>query len=374
MHPLSIMIKPSSSNCDMRCKYCFYFDEARNRTVKSFGYISKETTINLIRKALDYAELPCTFAFQGGEPTLIGLDYFKFFVETVQKYNKKNIQINFAIQTNGYTITEEFAKFFHDNNFLVGLSLDGVKEVHDLNRINIQGKSTYNKIFNTLMLFKKHKVEFNILSVVTKQFAKTIEKNYNFLTKMDIRWLQFIPCLDPIESIRGTSIYSLTDKDYLEFLKKLFDIWYRDYKNNKLISIRYFDDILMLLLTGRAGSCTMQGECAIYYVIEADGEVYPCDFYMLDRYKIGNVNDIDFKKIDENRDKLNFIQSSKYKSEECVNCKWLFMCNSGCRRDKENFQTGKIGKTYLCNAFKEFFEYSYPRFREIAEDIRRRSR
>lgn len=369
MHPLSIMIKPSSSNCNMRCRYCFYFDETDNRQVKSYGFISSQTTENLIKKALEFATIQCSFMFQGGEPTLIGIEYFKNFVKLVEQMNTKKLNIIYSIQTNGYTIDDEFAKFLFENNFLVGVSLDGIKDINDLNRLNIQSKSTYNKVMHTINLLQKHKVEFNILSVVTKQSSKNIKKTYNFFKKNKLLWHQYIPCLDPINNTRGSKEYSLKPEDYANFLKRLFDIWYLDIKNGENISIRYFDDILNMLLNGQANSCTIQGQCSYYYAIEADGEIYPCDFYMLDEYKLGNINSVSFSDIDKKREYLKFIENSCIYNEDCKLCKWFKLCGGGCMRDRQNFKTGEIGKTYLCESFKDFFEYSYDRFIEISKII-----
>lgn len=370
MHPLSIMIKPASSNCNMRCKYCFYFDEADNREIPSYGFISGQTTENLIKKALEFAVNTCGFAFQGGEPTVIGVEYFKKFVALVEKYNTRNIDVSFSLQTNGYLIDDEFAEFFAKNKFLIGISLDGVKDTNDLNRVDISGKSTYNKVLHAIDLFKKHKVDFNVLSVVTKQSSKSIQKNYNFFKKNGILWHQYIACLDPIADERGIHNHSLNTVDYANFLKKLFDLWYADVINRQFVSIRYFDDILGIFVNGQGNSCTVMGQCSFHYVVEADGEIYPCDFYMLDDYKIGNINDVGFEQMDENRNKLQFIQKSAVHPEECKSCKWYGLCRNGCRRDREDFATGEIGKTYLCEAYKEFFEYSYERFAEIARMLR----
>lgn len=374
MHPLSIMIKPSSSNCNMRCKYCFYFDEANNREVQSYGFISEQTTQNIIKKALSFAVDSCTFMFQGGEPTIVGLPYFENFVELVKKYNEKKLNISYALQTNGFTIDEDFAKFFSKNNFLVGISLDGVKDVNDKNRIDIEGKSTYNRVMTSINYLKKNNAEFNVLSVVTSATSRNIEKIYKFFKKNDLVWQQYIPCLDPLAEQRGYADYSLTPDKYTLFLKKLFDIWYLDIKSGNNVSIRYFDDILSVLVIGTPNTCTMQGRCIFHYVVESNGEVYPCDFYMLDDYKIGNINDVSFKEIDENRDALKFIERSFNVHEDCNKCKWYGLCRGGCMRDRENFTTGEIEKTYYCESFIEFFEYSYTRFVEIANIIKNQRR
>ena len=165
MPPISVLIKPASSLCNMRCKYCFYADITDNREVKSYGIMSEETLENLIKKAFEYASGSATFAFQGGEPTLAGLDFYRKLLQLEQKYNVKKIPVQNAIQTNGYVIDEEWAKFLAENKFLVGLSLDGTRDIHDSLRVDAAGKGTFSRVEKTAKLFKKHGVEFNILCV-----------------------------------------------------------------------------------------------------------------------------------------------------------------------------------------------------------------
>ena len=150
----------------MRCKYCFYADITDNREVKSYGIMSEETLENLIKKAFEYASGSATFAFQGGEPTLAGLNFYRKLLEFEKKYNLKSIPVQNAIQTNGYVIDDEWAKFLAENKFLVGLSMDGTKDIHDSLRLDATGKGTFSRVQKTARLFNKYGVEFNILCVV----------------------------------------------------------------------------------------------------------------------------------------------------------------------------------------------------------------
>lgn len=171
MPAASILIKPSSSNCNIDCKYCFYKCLSSNREEYSKGFMSEETLEQLIIQAIDYAEGYVTFAFQGGEPTLAGLSFFRKAVELQKKYNTKNLTIENTIQTNGIIINDEWAEFLAENHFLVGLSLDGPKKYHDAYRKDVKGQGTFERIMGTINLFKKHGVAFNILSVITNEMA-----------------------------------------------------------------------------------------------------------------------------------------------------------------------------------------------------------
>ena len=364
--PLHLLIKPASDGCNMACRYCFYRDEAENRQVPSYGRMSEETLETVVRRAFDYAERECTFAFQGGEPTLAGLPFFRKLVELVKQYNTKKIRVHYAIQTNGYVIDREWAEFFRENRFLVGLSLDGNKEVHDRFRPDRTGKGTFSKAMHAAQLFDACGVDYNILTVVTKQLAQNIQKVYSFYARNGFRFQQYIPCLDAIGEERGGQEYSLTPEVYGKFLIELFELWYRDRKQGKQVSIRYFDNLLMVLRDTPPEACGMLGCCSVQNVVEADGEVYPCDFYVLDRYRLGNLKELDLAQIHENRKQSGFLQSSLVKPEECQTCRWKSLCRGGCRRDRDQFDGGDPGLNYFCKAYQQFFDAAFPRLRELA--------
>jgi len=186
MPPLNILIKPVSGACNLRCRYCFYTDVAEKRIQQNYGIMTEETLDVIVRKALEYGDSYVGFAFQGGEPTIAGLDFYRRLMELEAKYNRKGLRIGNAIQTNGILIDAEWARFFAENQFLVGLSLDGPKEIHDLNRIDFRDKGSYNQVMKTVHLFNQYHVEYNILSVVSKLVARHIEQVYNFFMKQGV--------------------------------------------------------------------------------------------------------------------------------------------------------------------------------------------
>ena len=166
MPAIHVMMKPASGLCNMRCQYCFYADEMEKRSQASYGIMSFATLENVIRRILEFAEGSCTIAFQGGEPTLAGLDFFRECIRLEQKYNTKNVTISHALQTNGYALNEEWCQFFAKNHFLIGLSVDGIKATHDLYRKDAVGKDTYFRILESAKLLEAAGVEFNVLMVV----------------------------------------------------------------------------------------------------------------------------------------------------------------------------------------------------------------
>lgn len=374
MPSLSLLIKPSSGNCNVRCKYCFYHDEQENRDTFSYGFMSEETLEVLVKKALQYADRECSFGFQGGEPTLRGLDFFRKVVALQKKYNVHGTRISNAIQTNGLLLDQEWADFLHENHFLVGLSLDGDKALHDANRLDPAGKGTYSRVMHAAQLLTAHKVDFNILTVITGKTADSIGRIYNFYRRSGLLYQQYIPCLDPLGEARGGTPYALTPEKYAKFLKTLFDLWYRDVQSGKFIYIRYFENLMGILLGQRPESCGMTGSCMIQNIVEADGSIYPCDFYCLDEWKLGNILEDDFPALMQSQKAREFVEVSLHKPAGCAACQWYNLCRGGCRRDWEPMAAGQAPENYFCSAYQEFFTYAAPRMREMAYVLSRGQR
>ena len=370
MPPLSVLIKPASSSCNLRCRYCFYNDIAEKREIKNNGLMSEQTLECVVKRVLSEATDVCTFAFQGGEPTLVGLDFYKRLIVLEQKYNVNHCKIHNAIQTNGIVIDEEWASFLAAQNFLVGISLDGPPEIHNLNRIDAKEEGTYNKVIKTIRLFDKYQVEYNILYVVTSATAKHPEKIYRYFKKQGFQYLQFIPCLDPYGNERGQCAFSLTPELYAGFLKKTFDLWYADIKKGDIVSIRFFDNLVGMVAGFRPEACGMSGTCQCQFVIEADGSVYPCDFYAFDKYKIGNIFNDSFKKMFHSEQARQFIIESQAMCSDCQKCRWYPLCRGGCRRDRDYQESSILGKNYFCSALQSFFVYSAAKLGELTMLIR----
>ncbi len=367
---MNIMIKPASGLCNLRCKYCFYLDTLENREVKNYGFMSIETLENLVKNATDFAGDILTIAFQGGEPTLVGLDFYKSFIEFCNKYKKPTQKINFAIQTNGIVIDDEWAMFLKENNFLVGISLDGTKESHDNFRVFEDGKGTYNAVFNAIKTLEKHKVDFNILTVVNSITAKKIQTIYNFFKKSGFEYLQFIPCLQPFGKEGEKLPFTLFAKDFGNFLCNLFDLWHRDFLNGTAPHIRQFENYIEMLLGYPPESCGMSGVCSMQHIIEADGQCYPCDFYVLDEYKLGNVNEVDFNAINDKRKELKFVEDSIKFNDKCRSCKFGGICRGGCKRYCEPFlDDGTRSLNLLCEGYEKFFSHSLSRLQQTAKLI-----
>ncbi|MBQ3518273.1 MAG: SPASM domain-containing protein [Clostridia bacterium] len=355
MPPLSLMIKPASSLCNLSCEYCFYRDVSEHREHLGFGIMQKDTAEVLIQKALDYAAgESVAFAFQGGEPTLAGLDFFRFFTETVNRLNIKKSKIYYGMQTNGTVIDGEWASFLRENNFLVGLSLDGDFDGNKF-RKRPDGQNAFYKIITTAELLKKHKVEFNILTVLTGFCADNGERIYKYFRSKGFRYLQFIPCLRPFDSAEQSELY-MTAEQYADFLIKVFNLYVKDYVRHDYMSIRQFDNWVRLYLGHPTEQCGIKGHCSHQFVSEANGNIYPCDFYCTDEYFLGNIKETDFSAMEKSDTARLFIRESLKVPDRCKKCNVYPMCRAGgCKRTQQSED--------YCKAYKRFFNACLPLFR-----------
>lgn len=352
--------------CNLKCRYCFYRDLMQKREKDSYGFMTLSTLEQVLKKSLHYAEGECTIAYQGGEPTLVGLDFFRQSIVLQRKYNHKGVTIHNAIQTNGIDLNEEWAEFFSANHFLVGISVDGTARTHDAFRLDHQSRSTFSRVMKTIRIFEKNHVEFNILTVVHAYTAKQIREIYRYYRARHFRYLQFIPCLDPLGEVPGKESYSLSPKSYGQFLCSLFDLWYEDLLNGNEIHIRQFENYIEMLMGYPPESCGMSGICSYQHVVEADGEVYPCDFYVTDHYKLGNLNECDFEEIQNRRKEIQFIEESTYIDDSCKNCVYFRICRGGCRRSREPIANQKLQLNYFCESYQMFFSYAGDRLISLA--------
>lgn len=362
---LNVLIKPASGRCNMRCGYCFYEDEGQNREIEDYGMMSEAVLETMIKKVFDFSCDGYYIAFQGGEPTLRGLPFFQKVAQLVEQYNGKKRPVTFAIQTNGLLLDDQWCQFFQENKFLVGLSMDGDKDAHDLNRVDPVGKGTFQRVLKSAKLLEKHGVEFNILTVVTAQTTRSIERIYKFFMKNGLCYQQYIPCLDPLGEERGLHPYSLKPEAYGKFLIRLFDLWYADRAANRFVYIRYFENLAGMMLGHQPESCGMMGICSYQLVVEADGGVYPCDFYVLDEYRLGSFVEHTVDQLIEVQQDIGFLQASLGGLEDCKTCPHYSLCRGGCRRDRQGVALSEVEKNYYCPAFKEFFAHATPKLAKL---------
>lgn len=363
MEIVNLLIKPASSNCNLCCKYCFYHDLANNRMQKSYGFMSISTLEILVKNAFLSASTAVVFAFQGGEPTLVGLPFYQKLIEFVNVYNKNNLHVSYSIQTNGILIDEDWCRFFKNNHFLVGISLDGTQKIHDHFRIDHYNQGSFKKVIKAIELLKRNHVEYNILSVVNSSNYQQISEIYKFFVRNKLTYLQFIPCLSPIND---NNILALTPKQYESFLNQLIDLWYHDLLQGKKISIRYFDNLLGIILGYQPQSCELYDACSYNLVVESNGDVYPCDFYVVDKYRLGNISTSLISEIIQCDVEKSFIDSSRIINDKCKKCEFYQLCKGGCKRHRQTPFDVTIGENMFCESFYSFFKKNINRLEQLA--------
>ena len=369
MPPVNLLIKPASGHCNLRCSYCFYADEISHREVPLRAVMDLETQEIILGKLFDYADGPITVCFQGGEPTLASLAFFKHFVANAATRNKHSLPIQYALQTNGMILDDSWASFFAKNKFLIGLSLDGPADIHDQCRVHSDGLGTFESVFNAAEILRSHQVEYNVLTVLTAHSAPRIKDIYRFFTQNGFDYQQYIPCLDPLESPRGSFAYSLLPEVYAQCMIDLFDMWYQDQLNGNAVYIRDFENLAGIILGYPAERCGMSGRCVNQFVIEANADVYPCDFYTLDPYCIGNLKRNAFEELEAGCDRCGFISASLMVHHSCQHCEWYNFCRGGCRRDRQGIQLHDIGLNYFCEANKVFFAHAIPLLSQLIRNL-----
>lgn len=371
--PLStILIKPASGLCNMRCDYCFYCDEMQQRETASYGMMSEETLRQVIKKALFQAQGDICFAFQGGEPTLRGIGFFKKAIELEERLNRNSVRIINTIQTNGLALNEEWYEFLKTYDFLVGISVDGTKSCHDRYRRDAAGQPTYDRIRESVQMLESYGISYNILTVVTEQTAENISEIYKEYKRNGLDYQQYIACLDPLDEAPGKREYSLTPAAYGRFLAELFRLWYKDWRKGRSPYIRQFENYIGILAGYLPEACEQRGQCSVQCVAEADGSAYPCDFYVLDEYRLGNYNENTVQELLDTRIAKDFVKESTKLCAECRECEWYSLCRGGCRRNRvKDSQTGSY-KSYLCEGYKIFFSQCAKQMKEIADFVKSR--
>lgn len=362
MRALSLMLKPASSECNLACGYCFYHSLCASRSAPSHGFMSERTFEHILSKAVRFASgAPIALSFQGGEPLLRGKEFFLRAASAISGYRKKGIEISVGIQTNGTLIDEEWCDIFAKNGWLVGLSLDGDEEANAF-RVDKNGNATFSKVIAAARLMQRKNVEFNVLSVLTAPVAQRAGEIYDFFKKNGFRYLQFIPCLKPFRFDERGRIdsdpdyssaeadgrrYTLSSEEYFRFLVEVFARYYDDYMAGDYVSVRQFDNFVRLAHFESAEQCGMNGHCTHQFVIEGDGEVYPCDFYCLDEYSLGNVKSGDFATFAAHPKAQAFIKESMILPVKCKACEFFALCRNGCKRERLDVDK--------CAAYKKFF-------------------
>lgn len=372
--PLYVMLKPVGASCNLRCKYCYYLEKANLYKHTPTRVLSEEMLEQFTKEYIEAQTMgQVLFTWHGGETLMRPLSFFRKAVELQKKYAGGR-RIDNTIQTNGTLLTDEWCEFLHENNWLVGVSIDGPQEFHDEYRRTATGAPSWVKVMRGIQLLNKHNVEWNAMAVVNDFNADYPLDFYHFFKDNGCKYLQITPIVERIINHEdGRHLATLTDSDeapladfsvtpeqWGSFLCTIFDEWVRHDVGQTYVEL--FDCILANWVGETPGICVYAKECGHAGVMEFNGDVYSCDHFVFPEYRLGNIRE---KSIAEMLYGKQQQQFSKLKSQslpkECCECKWLFACNVECPKNrfiKDRY--GNPGKNYLCQGYRMFFEHVAP--------------
>ncbi len=329
--------------------------------------MSNEVQEEMIKQVMRQSGNNVSLAWQGGEPTLMGLNFFRRAIDLEMKYGHGQLVGN-GLQTNGTLLNRNWAKFLKRYDWLVGLSLDGPEYIHDYYRINKEGKGTHSKVEDNAKMLLDEGVSVNAMCTVNNHSVKYPEELYNYYKKLGLTYMQFIPIVETDENNpQKAADFSVSAEDYGRFLNKLFDLWLADFKNGQpTTSIRYFESVLYPYVGLEAPECTMKKECGVYVVIEHNGNVYSCDFFVEPKWKLGNIMHDQIINMLNSKKQFAFGRLKAQLPPECRKCRWLTKCYGGCTKDRIKDPQDK-GKPRFCTSYKMFFEHADPVLKKMAE-------
>ena len=376
---MHLMAKPTGPACNLDCEYCFYTEKVvlfpDSKTVRMPDAILESYVKEYI--AFQPAS-EILFTWQGGEPTLAGLDFFRKAVRLQKKYAAGK-RVSNALQTNGTLLDDDWCRFLKANDFLVGISLDGPEHIHDLYRVDRKGGPTFGKVMKGLSLLQKHQVEYNVLSSVTKEASEAALEVYRFLKKSGVQFIQFIPIVErnPDEGARALGLrhgmppdanrqvsrslditpWSVEPLSYGDFLVQIFDEWIRN--DVGATFVMNFEWSLASWLGLPATICIFSKACGDSLVMERNGDIYSCDHYVYPQYRLGNIAESPLSTMAESAAQREFGAAKELALPSvCKNCDVRFACNGGC--PKHRFMrsvNGEPGLNYLCEGYKKYFSH-----------------
>lgn len=374
------MAKPTGAQCNLDCAYCFFLKKDQLYPNSDFR-MSEEVHEAYIRQLLEAHDVPAvTIAWQGGEPTLMGLDFFRHSIELQKKCQKPRTQIENTFQTNGILLDEAWCRFFHENKFLIGLSMDGPKELHDFYRKDKAGKGTFNRVLKAARLLQKHHVEFNILCTVNRKNADHPQEVYRFFRdELKANYIQFIPIVERINengetgSQQGKRVTdrSVRPEQWGRFLTEIFDEWVkRDVGQTFVLN---FDGALAGWLNMAGTVCVFGPTCGQGSALEHNGDLYSCDHFVEADYYLGNILKTPLSELMGSEKQKSFGCAKRDTLPRyCRSCEMLHICNGECPKNRFiAAPDGEPGLNYLCEGYKSFFKHADRPMQIMAGLIRR---
>jgi uncharacterized protein len=372
--PFDVMVKPIGAQCNLRCDYCFYLDKANlYRGKRGADFRMTDATLETLIRSQIEARAPgqreVQFAWQGGEPTLMGIAFFERVVALQRRYAPADVTVLNAFQTNGVLVTDEFAQFFRDHQFLVGVSVDGPEELHDRFRRTASGLGSFKAVMAGIECLNRHQVEYNLLTVVQSDNGRHPETVYRFLTGLGSPFIQFIPVVEP-DPVTTVSARSIGAAEWGQFLNRVFHAW----RGGDIgrIYVQYFDMMLGLILGGPAALCVHAPECGRGLALEHNGDLYSCDHFVDRAHFLGNIATKSMAAMVESPFQRAFGKAkSATLPDACRRCEYVAFCHGGCPKDRlVATDSGKLN--WLCSGYLAFYRETEPYFRAMARALQQR--
>ena len=368
MRPFTLLIKPTGPDCNIRCTYCFYtgktalFGTGRHR-------MSDAVAETMIRDYLQCRFPSSSFAWQGGEPSLMGLDFYRRVVAWQKEYGADGQIVTNALQTNGTLLDGDWCRFLAEYQFLAGISLDGPQELHDYYRRDAARRGTWERVMAGIDACRRHGVEYNILVLLNDRNVQEPDRLWDFFMDQGIRYLQFVPCVEIDPATQKPTAFSITAEQYGRFLCRIFDRW-REHGPRK-VSIRTFDSILSQLLGAGPTECTFATRCNDYIVVEHTGETFCCDFFVEPRWRLGNILETPIAALASSETKRRFSRQKRDLAHKCLVCRYLDLCRGGCPKDRLATGRGVKAESCFCEGYRMLFGHALPTLRALAADLQR---
>ncbi len=382
----NVMLKPIGPVCNLNCTYCYYL-EKKNLYLDTRNFRMPDDVLEEFTKQYIAAqEVPAvSFVWQGGEPTLLGLDYFRKALKYQEKHSLGK-RIDNIFQTNGTLLTEEYCKFFKDNNFLIGVSIDGPEALHNHHRVTNSNDGSFDKVMQGIEMLHKYNVEFNTLSVVNRENGDYPLEVYRFLKEIGSGFIQFIPIVERIAGQIRSDAPNLVAPNYSEeasvtdwsveplqygrFLNAIFDEWVR--KDVGRYFVQIFDVTLANWVGENPGLCVFTETCGDATVMEHNGDLYSCDHFVYEDFLLGNIMKTPLKEMIKSDRQVKFGHDKRdHLPRYCFECDYRFACHGECPKNRI-LQTadGDPGLNYLCAAYKSFFSHVHPYMQFMTDELR----
>lgn len=384
----NVMLKPFGPICNLDCDYCYYLEKKNLYMDEKKFVMSEELLEKFFSQYFKSQDVPAvSVVWQGGEPTMLGVDYFKRAMEIIDKHND-NKQIEHVFQTNGTLIDEEWARFFKRHDFLVGVSIDGPKELHDKYRTYKDGTPTWDRIMKGIGILKKHDVRFNTLTVVNDLNSHHPLEVYHFLKEIGSGYMQFIPIVERIADSPGdyplklvaphygggakVAPWSVEPKQMGDFLIQIFDEWVRNDVGKYFV--QHFDVMLANWVGERPGLCAFSKTCGDATAMEFNGDLFACDHFVYPEDKLGNIMEKDMIHMVQSERQMAFGEAKQNSlPQQCLDCDYRFACNGGCPKNRIiETVDGEPGLNYLCEGYYNFYKHIHPYMQFMADELEKK--